>query len=48
LLGVEVTTVEASPVPLDDELVDVGGVEGVHWLESQVVQDQQVEMAASL
>ena len=30
------------PVPFDDDLVDVGGVGGVHRLQAEVVQDQQV------
>jgi hypothetical protein len=29
-------------VPFDDDLVDVGGVGGVHGLEAKIVQDQQV------
>ena len=33
----------AVAVPLDDELVDVGGVGGVHRLEAEVVEDQQVD-----
>jgi hypothetical protein len=38
----EVTTVEAPLVALDAELVEVGGLGGVQWLEREVVQDQQL------
>src|SRR2546421_87991 len=31
------------PVPLDDEFVDVGGVERVEGLEHEVIEDQQVD-----
>ena len=32
-----------SAVPLDDEFVDVGGVDRVHRLESEVIDDEQVD-----
>ena len=39
----EVTTVDATPVAFDDQLVDVGGVERVHRLQGEVIKDEQID-----